>query len=140
MNSIKWEGLKDWDISDLNFDDWVYDDYPDFHNSHEIWEEIDDLKDANFFLDLSRDQSVSYSRVIASELGGGYIHIRGKMGKTIYSYHVKDKTISLFCLPSPILPKAMCRFGNPGIAINSTILLINGTARPARDLLLKFQN
>ncbi|GJS53975.1 hypothetical protein Tco_0627337 [Tanacetum coccineum] len=104
MNSIKWEGLKDWDISDLNFDDWVYDDYPDFHNSHEIWEEIDDLKDANFFFDLSRDQSVSYSRVIASELGGGYIHIRGKMGKTIYSYHVKDKTISLFCLPSPILP------------------------------------
>nr|GEZ74254.1 hypothetical protein [Tanacetum cinerariifolium] len=33
------------------------------------WEEMDDLKDANLFLDLSRDQSVSYSRVIASELG-----------------------------------------------------------------------
>ncbi|GKA37864.1 cation/H+ exchanger, CPA1 family protein, partial [Tanacetum coccineum] len=67
------------------------------------WEEMDDLKDANLFLDLSRDQSVSYSRVIASELGG-YIHIRGKMGKTIYSYHVKDKTVSLFSIPSPILP------------------------------------
>ncbi|PWA69320.1 hypothetical protein CTI12_AA299450 [Artemisia annua] len=65
VTSIKWdelEGLKDWDISDLRFDDWVYDDYPDFHKSHQIWEEIDDLKDANLFLDLSRDQSVSYSR------------------------------------------------------------------------------
>nr|GEV72901.1 hypothetical protein [Tanacetum cinerariifolium] len=81
------------------------------------WEEMDDLKHANLFLDLSRDQSVSFSRVIASELGG-YIHIRGKMGKTIYSYHVKDKTISHFLYRLQYYRQTMCRFGNPGIAIN----------------------
>ncbi|PWA85798.1 hypothetical protein CTI12_AA144700 [Artemisia annua] len=88
MTSIQWEELEG---------------KKDFNNSYQKWEEMYDLKDANLFLDLSRDQSVSYSRVIASELGG-HIHIRGKMDKTIYSYHVKDKTISLFSIPSPILP------------------------------------
>ncbi|PWA65495.1 hypothetical protein CTI12_AA332760 [Artemisia annua] len=71
--------------------------------SCEVWKVIDDLKDAIFYMDLARDYSVSYSPVVASELGG-FIHIRGEMGKTIYSYNVKDNTISLSSIPSPMLP------------------------------------
>ncbi|KAJ0958280.1 hypothetical protein HanPSC8_Chr01g0037191 [Helianthus annuus] len=60
-----------------------------------IWEEMEDLKDAIFFLDLAHDCSVFYRDAIAQELGG-YIHILGEVGsKVIYSYDVKDKTISL---------------------------------------------
>ncbi|PWA56760.1 hypothetical protein CTI12_AA414480 [Artemisia annua] len=71
--------------------------------SIEVWKVIDDLKDGIFYMDLARDYSVFYSPVVASELGG-YLHIRGEMGKTIYSYNVKDNTISLSCIPSPMLP------------------------------------
>ncbi|PWA49872.1 hypothetical protein CTI12_AA475860 [Artemisia annua] len=70
--------------------------------SCEVWKVMDDLKDAIFFIDVARD-SVSYSPVVASKLQG-FIHIRGEMGKTIYSYNVKDNTISLSSIPSPILP------------------------------------
>lgn len=63
-----------------------------------IWEEMEDLKDVLIFVDLALDCSISYRHAIASELGG-YIHILGDMGKIIYSYHVKDRTISIssFC-------------------------------------------
>ncbi|GJW96445.1 hypothetical protein Tco_0178253, partial [Tanacetum coccineum] len=60
-----------------------------------MWEEMKDLKDAIFFLELGDDMaSIFYRSYIASELGG-YIHILGEMGKVMYSYHVKDKTISI---------------------------------------------
>ena len=131
VTSIKWEelqGLKDWDLNDLNYAWWENNDHLDFKHSLHIWEEIDGLKDANLFLDRSRDQSVSYSRVIASELRG-YIHIRGKMGKTIYSYHVKDKTISLFSIPSPILPTSHvsiweCRYCHKLIHVELSSVLL----------------
>nr|GFA83170.1 alcohol dehydrogenase, C-terminal [Tanacetum cinerariifolium] len=71
----------------------------------EIWEQMDDLKDTNFFVDLGRDHSVSYSHVIAAELGG-FIHILGEIGDIIYSFHVKDNTISLLHTPSPMLPSS----------------------------------
>ncbi|GJZ73328.1 hypothetical protein Tco_0637474 [Tanacetum coccineum] len=71
--------------------------------SRKVWKVIDDLKDAIFYIDVARDHSVSYSSVVASEFGG-FIHIRGEMGKAIYSYNVKDNTISLSSIPSPMLP------------------------------------
>ncbi|GKE45909.1 hypothetical protein Tco_1473193, partial [Tanacetum coccineum] len=64
-----------------------------------IWEEVEDLKDAIFFLDLSYDHSIFYKPGIASEFGG-YIHILGEMGKGMYSYHIKDKTVSMSSMPS----------------------------------------
>ncbi|GJV44065.1 hypothetical protein Tco_1428601 [Tanacetum coccineum] len=103
MASIKWDelqGLKDWEIINDNFEEL---DLEDMFKIDKLWEEMDDLKDGIFCLDLARDHSVSYSRVIASELGG-YIHIRCKMGETIYSYHVKDNTISPWSIPSQMLP------------------------------------
>ncbi|GJR05437.1 hypothetical protein Tco_0528421 [Tanacetum coccineum] len=39
--------------------------------SSEIWEQMEDLKDANFFVDLARDNSVAYSPAVASESGCG---------------------------------------------------------------------
>lgn len=59
-----------------------------------MWEEMKDLKDAVFFLDLADECSVFYCNAIGSELGG-YVHIRGRTGKVVYSYDAKDKTISL---------------------------------------------
>ncbi|GKC91430.1 hypothetical protein Tco_1152079, partial [Tanacetum coccineum] len=106
---INWkerEYLKDWDIADFDYYDSEnqgLDDYEKLEMSIKIWEEMDDLKGTIFFVDLARDHLVSYSSSISLELGG-YIHIRGELGKTIYSCHVKDKTISLFPVPSPILP------------------------------------
>nr|GEV45711.1 hypothetical protein CTI12_AA382280 [Tanacetum cinerariifolium] len=103
MASIKWDelqGLKHWEIINDNFEEL---DLEDMFKIDKLWEKMDDLKDGIFYLDLARDHSVSYSRVIASELGG-YIHIRCKMGKTIYSYNVKDNTISRWSIPSQMLP------------------------------------
>jgi hypothetical protein len=93
--------------------------------SVEVWKVIDDLKDAIFYMDLARDYSVFYSPVVASELGG-FIHIRGEMGKTIYSYNVKDNTISLSCILSPMLPTSHvsmweCRYH---LSINLCLFLI----------------
>ncbi|GKB21119.1 hypothetical protein Tco_0855042 [Tanacetum coccineum] len=114
MTSINWEErecLKNWVIADtgysgyddLNDSDTENFDFTVLDTSREIWEEIDDLKDAIIFMDLAREHSVSYNRVIASD-SGGFIHIRGEMGDIIYSYHVKTDTISLFPIPSPMLP------------------------------------
>ncbi|GKB00564.1 hypothetical protein Tco_0828557 [Tanacetum coccineum] len=120
MTCINWqerECLKYWDVSHINIseDGNTESVHPDMISeieekydskkldmSCEVWKVIDDLKDAIFFMDVAHDYLVSYSRVVASELGG-YIHIRGEMGKTIYSYNVKDNTISLSCIPSPML-------------------------------------
>ncbi|PWA68716.1 hypothetical protein CTI12_AA302230 [Artemisia annua] len=133
MTCINWEErelcFKDWDITnknlrcddssnedssseesntrsdDLNMSSEIWKTYyiKKMDMSLEVWKVIDDLKDSIFYMDLARDYSVFYSPVVASELGG-FIHIRGEMGKTIFSYNVKDNTISLSCIPSPILP------------------------------------
>ncbi|GKC60560.1 hypothetical protein Tco_1088158 [Tanacetum coccineum] len=58
-----------------------------------LWEEMTDLKDAIFFVDICHDDSVNYSPAIASELGN-YIHIVAKTEEVIYSYNVKDKTLT----------------------------------------------
>lgn len=60
------------------------------------WEEIDDLKDTMLSVEFVTDLSpVLYSSAIASSEFGGYIHIFGDKGKIVYSYHVKDKTLSV---------------------------------------------
>ncbi|GKC67257.1 hypothetical protein Tco_1099855 [Tanacetum coccineum] len=106
MASIDWgkrECLKYWDLSDFKYEDKM--DFKTMDMSCETWKVIDDLKNATFFVDLARDRSVSFRRVIASDAHtGGFIHIRGEMGETIYSYHVKTDTISLFHIPSSMLP------------------------------------
>ncbi|XP_076960740.1 uncharacterized protein LOC143637175 [Bidens hawaiensis] len=64
------------------------------------WEEMVDIKDTAFFLDLAHGHSVYYNHAIAPELGG-YIHIRDEMGKMMYSYDVEDKTISISSMAYP---------------------------------------
>ncbi|PWA87067.1 hypothetical protein CTI12_AA135500 [Artemisia annua] len=66
------------------------------------WEAMEDLKDGVFFMDLaSDDDTVFYSRPVSSELRG-YVHILGEMGKVVYSYQVKDRTISISSVPCVI--------------------------------------
>ncbi|PWA54002.1 hypothetical protein CTI12_AA439880 [Artemisia annua] len=62
--------------------------------TRKIWEEMEDLKEAVFFLHLAGDQPIYYSPEIATELGG-YVHILDEMGKILYSYDVKNRTLSL---------------------------------------------
>ncbi|PWA82111.1 hypothetical protein CTI12_AA181340 [Artemisia annua] len=63
------------------------------------WEEIEDLKDTILSVELDTDSPILYSPAIASSEFGGYIHILADKGKIIYSYHVKDKTISFSSIP-----------------------------------------
>ncbi|PWA67922.1 hypothetical protein CTI12_AA313560 [Artemisia annua] len=63
------------------------------------WEEIEDLKDTILSVELDISSSPFYSPAIASSEFGGYIHILADKGKIIYSYHVKDKTISFSSIP-----------------------------------------
>ncbi|GJX96982.1 hypothetical protein Tco_0352780 [Tanacetum coccineum] len=107
MTCINWaelEGLKKWDITGKKPGELEEEDANNMLKSMKIWEEMEDLKDANFFVDLARDNSVVYSPAIASE-SGGKIHIRSKMGKIIYSYNLNDRTILLNSMfPPPVLP------------------------------------
>ncbi|GJV80678.1 hypothetical protein Tco_1516548 [Tanacetum coccineum] len=57
------------------------------------WEEMEDLKDAVFIVELASDCSIYYCPGTATKLGG-YVHILDETGKILYSYNVKDKTIS----------------------------------------------
>ncbi|GKB49986.1 PAZ domain-containing protein [Tanacetum coccineum] len=63
------------------------------------WEEMEDLADGIFFIELASDYNVFHKHSIASELGG-YVHILGEIGEVIYSYHVKDRTISISSMPN----------------------------------------
>nr|GEX91038.1 cation/H+ exchanger, cation/H+ exchanger, CPA1 family [Tanacetum cinerariifolium] len=91
MSSKRWQEVEDW---------------TDVFMSQEIWEPLVDLKEAIFFVDLAVDYLVYYRPAVASELGG-YIHIRDKMGKILYSHHVKDNTVSLSSMPSLVLPTSI---------------------------------
>ncbi|KAJ0784365.1 hypothetical protein HanPSC8_Chr01g0035891 [Helianthus annuus] len=60
------------------------------------WEEMEDLKDDIFFLDLS-SCSVFYKSAVASQIGG-CVHILGAMDDII-SFHVKERTMSPSSVP-----------------------------------------
>ncbi|PWA57847.1 hypothetical protein CTI12_AA405420 [Artemisia annua] len=67
-----------------------------------MWEEMEDLKDAVFFINLGDDViSDFYMPNISSELGG-YIHVLDEMAEVMYSTNVKDKTISISSVPRAV--------------------------------------
>ncbi|PWA65472.1 hypothetical protein CTI12_AA335500 [Artemisia annua] len=67
--------------------------------NYKTWEELEDLNDATISFEIGGYLYPEFhSPAITSDLGG-YIHILGENGKIIYSYHVKDKTISSSSLP-----------------------------------------
>nr|GEW18124.1 hypothetical protein CTI12_AA626130 [Tanacetum cinerariifolium] len=73
MACIDWEKrecLKYWDISDYDHEDEM--DFKTMDMSSETWKVIDDLQNATLFVDLARDHSVSYTRVIASDAAGAW--------------------------------------------------------------------
>ncbi|PWA84433.1 hypothetical protein CTI12_AA157140 [Artemisia annua] len=120
MASVKTEVMerfKGFDMSCKRWEEWEEcEDLSDLIMSGDMWEGLIDLKDAIFFLDLARDCLVYYRPAISSELGG-YIHIRDRMDKVLYSYHVKDNTISLSSMPSLVQPTSNvsvweCRLGD----------------------------
>nr|GEY80553.1 hypothetical protein [Tanacetum cinerariifolium] len=106
MMNIEWEkleGLKKWDITGKRPGE-LEEEVKNMFKSSEIWDQVEDLKDGTFYVDLGRDNSVTYSPTIASEFGGN-IHIRSLRGNVIYSYNLSDRTISLSSMfPSLLLP------------------------------------
>ncbi|GKB18435.1 hypothetical protein Tco_0852358 [Tanacetum coccineum] len=111
MASIKTEEMerfKGFDMSCHRWEEWKEskDLWDLIMNSHDKWERLIDFKDALFFVDLARDCLAYYRPAISSELGG-YIHIRDRMDKILYSYHVKDGTISLSSIPSVVHPTSI---------------------------------
>ncbi|GJY93411.1 cation/H+ exchanger, CPA1 family protein [Tanacetum coccineum] len=105
MTSVKSEDMERFKGIDMSCKSWhdMVDSFNDILTSMGLWEQLFDLQDAVFFLDLGRDNLAYYRPGIASELGG-YIHIRDKMDNILYSYHVKENTISLSSMPSLVLP------------------------------------
>ncbi|GKD52651.1 hypothetical protein Tco_1281627 [Tanacetum coccineum] len=114
MTSVTLDDMDRFKGLDMRFKRWEEEDLDDMSMSMELWEGLVDLKDAIFFVDLVRDSMAYYRPGIASELGG-YIHIRDKVDNILYSYHVKEKTISLSYMPSVVLSTSNvslweCRF------------------------------
>ncbi|XP_076923084.1 uncharacterized protein LOC143585102 [Bidens hawaiensis] len=64
-----------------------------------MWEEMIDLKDAILFLELSSDYSTCYYRSAVDSRFGGYAHILGESGEIIFSFHPKDRTMSVSSMP-----------------------------------------
>ncbi|PWA90716.1 hypothetical protein CTI12_AA098050 [Artemisia annua] len=102
VNSEDLERFKSLDMSCKTWDD-MENMEAIFHNSMRLWEQLFDLKDAIFFVDLGGDKLGYYRPGIASEMGG-YIHIRDEIDKILYSYNVKENTIFLSSMPSLVLP------------------------------------
>ncbi|GJX70717.1 hypothetical protein Tco_0307888 [Tanacetum coccineum] len=68
--------------------------------NNKTWDEMDDLKDTILSVEVAIDSPPFFeSPAIASSELGGYIHILGDKGKTIYSYHLKEKTLYLSSMP-----------------------------------------
>ncbi|GJU80776.1 hypothetical protein Tco_1283141 [Tanacetum coccineum] len=103
MTSVKSEEMERFKDLDMSNTTWEEVENYELFMSGKMWEEVVDLKDAMFYVNLACDHSVYYRPAITSELGG-YIHIRDAMGKVLYSYHLKDNTISLSSMPSLVLP------------------------------------
>ncbi|GKA03319.1 hypothetical protein Tco_0676100 [Tanacetum coccineum] len=83
MTSIDWaklEGLKRLDLTGKTPEEMEEEKFNDIDMSSEIWEQMEDLKDGNFFVDLARDNSVAYSPAVASESGVRYTSV-AKRGK-----------------------------------------------------------
>lgn len=79
--------------------------------TRKLWEEMEDFDDAACFLGLSCS-----STVIASELGGGYVHMFYEEDNAIYSCHIKDKIASLSSmlrLDSPTRPRSRTSYVSP---------------------------
>ncbi|XP_071719361.1 uncharacterized protein [Rutidosis leptorrhynchoides] len=70
----------------------------DMTNTTSTWEEIKDLKDAVFYVDIAENMCVYYNRAATSELGG-YIHVRSTVYSKIFSYHLKERTVSVIAMP-----------------------------------------
>ena len=66
-----------------------------------VWEEMNDLKETVISVELSANDSMPLfaTHTIVSSESGGYIHILGDKGNIVYSYHVKDQTISVSSIP-----------------------------------------
>ncbi|PWA34801.1 hypothetical protein CTI12_AA615670 [Artemisia annua] len=103
MTSVKSEDMERFKGLDMSYKRWEEEDLDDIVMSMKLWKELVDLKDAIFFVDLGRDNLAYYRPGIASELGG-YIYICDGMTNILYSYHVKENTISLSYMPSLVLP------------------------------------
>ncbi|GKE06772.1 hypothetical protein Tco_1398790, partial [Tanacetum coccineum] len=91
-------------VLDLEYETWtstsvsaVYVFRLDMNNMR--WEEMEDLKETILSVELPTESSTFYSPATASSELGGYIHILADEGKIIYSYNVRDKTISLSSIP-----------------------------------------
>nr|GEY79354.1 cation/H+ exchanger, cation/H+ exchanger, CPA1 family [Tanacetum cinerariifolium] len=113
MTSVTLDDMERFKGLDMRFKRWKEQNLDDVEISMELWEQFFDLKDAIFFVDLVRDGMAYYRPGIDSELGG-YIYIRDKVDN-IYSYHVKEKTISLSYMPLLVLSTSNaslwdCRF------------------------------
>ncbi|GJZ49744.1 hypothetical protein Tco_0603934 [Tanacetum coccineum] len=68
--------------------------------NNKTWDEMDDLKDTILSVEVAIDSPPFFeSPAITSSELGGYIHILGDKGKTIYSYHLKEKTLYLSSMP-----------------------------------------
>ncbi|XP_071738244.1 uncharacterized protein [Rutidosis leptorrhynchoides] len=92
VNSEELECLKKWDLSGMTMDEVKDGDHDELDITRVMWEEINDLKDAFFYLDLGRNGSIYYNPAVGSKLGG-YIHIRDRMDEILHLYHVRDRTI-----------------------------------------------
>jgi hypothetical protein len=103
MTSVKSEDMERFKGLDMSYKRWEEEDLDDILMSMKLWKELVDLKDAIFFVDLGRDNLAYYRPGISSELGG-YIYICDGMTNILYSYHVKENTISLSYMPSLVLP------------------------------------
>ncbi|XP_071716735.1 uncharacterized protein [Rutidosis leptorrhynchoides] len=103
-NSINWEELevlKQYDVDAEQSED-DEDDYLE-GITQEMWEQVTDLKDAVFYLDLGFDHLENYNPAVASSELGGYIHIRPEEEEILYSYHVADRTIVPSAMPSRVV-------------------------------------
>ncbi|XP_071702480.1 uncharacterized protein [Rutidosis leptorrhynchoides] len=103
IKSEELECLKKWDLTGVKkMEQMSEDDLKDLRITQVKWEEMNDLNDAIFYVDLGRDWSIFYNPAVDSELGG-YIHIRYEVDGILYLYHVKDRTIVVSSMPSQVV-------------------------------------
>nr|GEW95431.1 cation/H+ exchanger, cation/H+ exchanger, CPA1 family [Tanacetum cinerariifolium] len=57
----KLEGLKKWDITGKRPKELEEEEVNNMFKSSEIWDQVEDLKDGNFYVDLGHDNSVAYN-------------------------------------------------------------------------------
>ncbi|XP_076942979.1 F-box/kelch-repeat protein At1g57790-like [Bidens hawaiensis] len=64
-----------------------------------MWEDMLDLKEATFFLELASDYSACYYGSTGDSQLEGYVHILGDSGEVVYSFHAQDGTMSVSSMP-----------------------------------------